>query len=175
IDVFQRGVSTIDEKTSPSLASDFYALLGDLYYQEGMKREAYCAYDSCLQWQEDNIGCLNNYAYYLSIEDKDLDRAEKMSYKTIKKDKENSTYIDTYAWILFKQKRYSEARIYIDKAIEHLDSISSTTEIYDHAGDIYYYNGETDKAVEFWNKALQLQPDDKLLQKKIRKRKYFKL
>lgn len=173
IDVFQRGISTINDDTSPALASDFYALLGDLYFQEGMKREAYCAYDSCLQWQADNIGCLNNYAYYLSLDGKELDKAEKMSYKTIKKEKENATYIDTYAWILFKQKRYSEARIYIDKALEHLDSISSTTEIYDHAGDIYFQNGETDKAVEFWNKALKLKPQDKLLQRKIRKRRMF--
>ena len=46
IDIFQRGISTINEDSSPAIVADFYAILGDLYYQEGMKREAYCAYDS---------------------------------------------------------------------------------------------------------------------------------
>lgn len=169
IDIFQRGISTINEDSSPAIVADFYAILGDLYYQEGMKREAYCAYDSCLQWQEDNIGCLNNYAYYLSIEGKELDKAEQMSYKTIKKEKENATYLDTYAWILFKTERYTEAKIYIDKALEFMDSTAVNTEIYTHAGDIYYYNNDREKAIEYWSQALKLTPDDKILQKKIRK------
>lgn len=169
IDIFQRGISTINEDSSPAIVADFYAILGDLYYQEGMKREAYCAYDSCLQWQEDNVGCLNNYAYYLSIEGKELDKAEQMSYKTIKKEKENATYLDTYAWILFKTERYTEAKIYIDKALEFMDSTAVNTEIYTHAGDIYYYNNDREKAIEYWSQALKLTPDDKILQKKIRK------
>ena len=173
IDVFQRGISTINDKSNPEIVSDFYAILGDLYYQKGMKKAAYCAYDSCLQWKKDNIGCLNNYAYYMSVEGIELERAEKMSYKTIRQEKENSTYLDTYAWILFKMKRYAEARIYIDKAVEHIDTTVVNTEIYSHAGDIYALNNEIEKAVEFWNKALTLTPNDKLLQKKIRKRKYY--
>lgn len=173
IDVFERGISTINDKSNPEIVSDFYAILGDLYYQKGMKKAAYCAYDSCLQWKEDNIGCLNNYAYYMSVEGIELERAEKMSYKTIRQEKDNSTYLDTYAWILFKMKRYAEARIYIDKAVEHIDTTVVNTEIYSHAGDIYALNNEIEKAVEFWNQALTLTPNDKLLQKKIRKRKYY--
>ena len=173
IDIFQRGLSTITKESNADIVSDFYTLLGDLYYQEGKKKAAYAAYDSCLQWKEDNIGCLNNYAYYLSLEEKELDKAEKMSYKTIKAEPENSTYLDTYAWILFKLKRYAEAEIYIDKAMEHMDTITVNAEILLHAGDIYYHNDDVDGAVSLWMKAQELLPNDKILAKKIRYRKYF--
>ena len=82
------------------MVSDFYALMGDILQQKGNTNEAYAAYDSCLQWKDDNIGCLNNYAYYLSLENKNLSKAEQMSYKTVKAEPKNSTYLDTYAWIL---------------------------------------------------------------------------
>ena len=75
--------------------------------------EAYAAYDSSLVYNPSNIGALNNYAYYLSVERRDLDKAEEMSYKTVKAEPNNSTYLDTYAWILFEKGNYAEARIYI--------------------------------------------------------------
>ena len=111
------------------------------------------AYDSCLQWKDDNIPCLNNYAYYLSVKGRELQKAEQMSYKTVKEEPKNSTYLDTYAWILFMQERYAEAKIYIDQAIScDSDSVQSGV-IIEHAGDIYAMNGDIDKAVEYWQKA----------------------
>ena len=83
-----------------------------------MKAEAYAAYDSSLVYNPNNIGTLNNYAYYLSVERTNLDKAEEMSYKTVKAEPENATYLDTYAWILFEKKRYTEARIYIEQAMK---------------------------------------------------------
>ena len=113
LDAFQNGIGVITQQSDPAIVSDFYAVMGDIMHQKGMDREAFAAYDSCLQWKEDNIGCLNNYAYYLSVKGIQLDKAEQMSYRTIKAEPKNATYLDTYAWILFMQKRYSEARIYI--------------------------------------------------------------
>lgn len=184
IDLFQRGLSTINDHSSPEIVSDFYLMLGDLYHQKGQRRLAFAAYDSCLQWKPDHIGCLNNYAYYLSLEHKELDKAEKMSYKTIKKEPENETYLDTYAWILFEQERFTEAKIYIDKALKNMidtmaanDSLQANVEsditILQHAGDIYAKNNEIEKAVDFWAQAQKLAPENKLLMKKIRKRKYY--
>ena len=132
--------------------------------------EAFAAYDSCLQWKADNIGCLNNYAYYLSLGDTDLSRAEKMSYRTIKAEPANSTYLDTYAWILFRQGRYEEARIYIDQALRNDSTLSAV--IIEHAGDIYAMCGETDRAVEYWQQALEKDGGNLLLQRKIKLRKY---
>ncbi len=172
LETFRNGISVINENSSPDIASDFYALYGDLLHQEGDHKAAFEAYDSCLQWKPDNIGCLNNYAYFLSELDQELDRAEKMSLLTIQKEPKNPTYLDTYAWVLFKQQRYAEARVYIDQAIQN-DSLQNGT-LLEHGGDIYFFCGDLEGALRQWEKALLDDPDNKLLQRKIKRKKYLK-
>ena len=182
LDAFQNGIGVITQQSDPAIVSDFYAVMGDIMHQKGMDREAYAAYDSCLQWKDDNIACLNNYAYYLSIKGEQLDKAEQMSYRTIKAEPKNATYLDTYAWILFMQKRYSEARIYIDQTLQN-DSDTSAV-LLEHAGDIYYHVGDTDKALVFWQQSLDraIADNDKEIQgprrqvliRKIKLKKYLK-
>lgn len=172
LNAFQNGISVIGEHSDPDIVSDFYAVMGDLLYEKGRAAEAYAAYDSCLQWKDDNIGCLNNYAYYLSVNGDSLDKAEKMSYRTVKAEPKNATYLDTYAWILFMQGRYAEAKIYIDQAVQN-DSDSSAV-ILEHAGDIHAKAGDIDGAVELWARAAAKDPANKLLARKIRQRKYIK-
>lgn len=172
LNAFQNGISVIGEHSDPDIVSDFYAVMGDLLYEKGRAAEAYAAYDSCLQWKDDNIGCLNNYAYYLSVNGDSLDKAEKMSYRTVKTEPKNATYLDTYAWILFMQGRYAEAKIYIDQAVQN-DSDSSAV-ILEHAGDIHAKAGDIDGAVELWARAAAKDPANKLLARKIRQRKYIK-
>jgi len=169
---FKKGVSVINAQSDPAIVSDFYAVMGDLMYQEGKQEEAFAAYDSCLQWKDDNIGCLNNYAYYLSELNRELPKAEQMSYRTIKSDPDNATYLDTYAWILFLQERYSEAKIYIDQALQN--DTDSNAVIIEHAGDIYAKNGDTAKAVRLWTEALTKAPDNQLLERKVKQKKYIK-
>ena len=182
LDAFQNGIGVITQQSDPAIVSDFYAVMGDIMHQKGMDREAYAAYDSCLQWKDDNIACLNNYAYYLSVKGEQLDKAEQMSYRTIKAEPKNATYLDTYAWILFMQKRYSEARIYIDQTLQN-DSDTSAV-LLEHAGDIYYHVGDTDKALAFWQQSLDraIAGNDKEIQgsrrqvliRKIKLKKYLK-
>ena len=172
LEAFQNGISVITENSNPAIVSDFYAVMGDLLHQKGRQREAFEAYDSCLQWKPDNIGCLNNYAYYLSELGQQLDKAERMSNLTIKAEPQNSTYLDTYAWILFMQKRYEEAMGYITKAVEN-DSLHSSV-ILEHAGDINAMNGQIDEAVRLWQEAMKSDPDNKILNRKIRRKKYIK-
>lgn len=169
---FQRGVAQINESSNKEIVSDFYAIMGDILHEKGREKEAYAAYDSCLQWKPDNIGCLNNYAYYLSEQGKDLQRAEQMSYRTIKAEPQNSTYLDTYAWILFMQERYEESKLYIDQAVQNDSTVSVV--ILEHAGDIHAKVGEMDKALEFWRKARDNGSDSKVLIRKIKLRKYLK-
>ena len=172
LDALRRGVSQINSKSNKEFVSDFYAIMGDILHEKGKSTEAYAAYDSCLQWKPDNISCLNNYAYFLSEEDKDLDKAERMSKKTIDEEPENPTYLDTYAWILFKQQRYEEAQKYIDKVLELSPSPDAT--LLEHAGDIYSKTGNTKEAVAFWKRALEGKSKNaKLIRKKIKQRKYL--
>lgn len=183
LEVFKKGVQQINEKSDKGIASDFYSILGDLYHSREMKAEAYAAYDSSLVYNPKNINTLNNYAYYLSVERVNLDKAEEMSFITVKAEPENSTYLDTYAWILFEKGRYTEARIYIEQAMENGGDTSQV--IVEHCGDIYFKLGDKGKAVEYWKKALSLDsaPDDgtpprpekeiKRLKQKIALRKYI--
>ena len=177
LDAFRRGVGEITPQSNKVIVSDFYSLMGDILYQKGMEKDAFAAYDSCLQWKDDNIGALNNYAYYLSLNDSDLHRAEQMSYKTVKAEPTNSTYLDTYAWILYMQERYEESKIYIDQAVANdTDSVQSSV-ILDHAGDIYEKVGDLEKAGEFWQRAMDAGPEEEDAEKislKIKNVKYKK-
>ena len=173
-EVFRKGVDNINDDSEPGIVSDFYSAMGDILFNMGRKQEAYAAYDSCLHWKSDNISCLNNYAYYLSLDGSDLKRAEEMSLKTIQAEPTSTTYLDTYAWILFMQERYSEARIYIDQAMANDSTEDMHSDIYEHAGDIYAMLGNADKAVELWQKAADRGSDSKLLRRKIKKRKYIR-
>lgn len=169
--VLRRGVSQINDQSNPSLVSDFYAIMGDILHDKGDNEGAYAAYDSCLQWKDDNYGCLNNYAYYLSVENKDLDKAAQMSYRTVQAEPDNSTFLDTYAWILFMQKKYAEALQYIDMAVKN-DTTKSAV-IIEHAGDIHAVNGDIDGAVKYWNEALKAGAENEtVLRRKIKLRKY---
>lgn len=182
--VFEKGVRQVNEESDKALVSDFYAIMGDIFHSKKMDAEAYAAYDSALVYKEDNIGVLNNYAYYLSVERRNLDKAEEMSYRTVKAEPKNDTYLDTYAWILFEKGKYAEARIYIDQALQHGGAESSV--VVEHCGDIYFHCGETEKAVEYWKQAEEVskkEVDDKnyarseqelkLLRKKISNKKYY--
>ena len=184
LEVFKKGVRQVGPDSDKNMASDFYSIMGDLYHIKKMNAEAYAAYDSALVYKPDNIGALNNYAYYLSVERKDLDKAEEMSYKTVKAEPTNNTYLDTYAWILFEKGKYVEARIYIDQALQNGGDASSV--VVEHGGDIYFHNGELEKALEYWKKAEKLADeakDDedeardakelKRLKKKIANKKYY--
>lgn len=184
LEVFKKGVRQVGENSDKNMVSDFYSIMGDLYHTKKMNVEAYAAYDSALVYKPDNIGALNNYAYYLSVEKKDLDKAEEMSYKTVKAEPTNNTYLDTYAWILFEKGKYAEARIYIDQALQNGGDKSSV--VVEHCGDIYWMTDEPEKALEYWKQAEKLaaepveneseKRDEKelaLLKKKIANKKYY--
>jgi tetratricopeptide repeat protein len=170
LQTFRKGVSQIKADSNPDVVSDFYALMGEILHEKGRLAESFQAYDSCLQWKPDNIAAMNNYAYYLSEANKDLSKAEQLSYKTIKAEPNNSTFLDTYAWILFQQKRYEEAKIYIDQAIRSDSTLTGVVK--EHAGDIYAMTGDIDKALEFWQQSLKGGNQSAVLKKKIQLKKY---
>ena len=167
----RKGATTIKEDTPMEISSRIYMISGDILHSMNLAEEAYAAYDSCLNINPNEISCLNNYAYYLSEENRDLKRAEQMSYKTIKAEPENVSYLDTYAWILYMQKRYEEARIYIDQALKS-DSTQTSSVIFEHAGDIYIRLGLKSDASNYWQKAIDSGSDNATeIRKKIARTK----
>ena len=172
ISICKRALEHTTADSKKEIVSDFYSILGDMYHTQKQMKEAYAAYDSALVYNPSNIGALNNYAYYLSVERRDLDKAEEMSYKTVKAEPNNATYLDTYAWILFEKGNYAEARIYIDNAMKSEGGEKSDV-IVEHCGDIYYMTGDVDGALTYWKKALEMGSESKTLKQKIEKKKYI--
>ena len=171
--VFQEGVQSIPGEEKATL-SNFYSQIGDLYYLLNKKKEAYQSYDKSLEYNENNTAALNNYAYFLSLDKEQLDKAERMSSKCLKMQPNESTYIDTYAWIFFQKGNYSLAKFYIESAISN--GGEKSPDVLEHYGDILYKTGNTDKAVEQWEKALKIKKegdDTVLLKKKIENRMYY--
>lgn len=171
LSVCSKALEHVTADTKKEIVSDFYLIMGDIYHTKKQMQEAYAAYDSALVYNPSNIGALNNYAYYLSVERRDLDKAEEMSYKTVKAEPNNSTYLDTYAWILFEKGNYAEARIYIDNAMKNEGEKSDV--VVEHCGDIYFMTGDVEGAVKYWKKALEMGSESKTLKEKIDKKKYI--
>lgn len=168
---FEEALKHVTDKTDKTVVSDFYSMIGDIHHTRKDMEGAYAAYDSALVYNPSNIGALNNYAYYLSLERRDLDRAEEMSYKTVKAEPGNSTFLDTYAWILFEKGDFVKARLFIDDALKNGGDESDV--IVEHAGDIYYMTGDAGGAMSLWLKAREMGSESKTLEQKIKNKKYI--
>ena len=167
LDALQRGTRAITDKSNRETVGVIYSILGEIYHNMGNKAQSFAAYDSCLQWKPDDVVTLNNYAYYLGEEGVSLKKAEEMSAKAVKAEPKNATYLDTYAWVLYKQKRYAEAKRYIDMALKFTADSTNDATLREHAGDIYVGLKNYTSAVEFYKQALQQGGDIKTLNRKI--------
>lgn len=172
LETLKAGVSAIKEGADAELAADYYFMMGEIYHRQEMYQEAFASYDSCLQWKEDHAGCLNNYAYFLCLEGREMEKAERMAYRAIKIEPDNANSLDTYAWILFQEERYAEAKVYILQALQNDSSDSAV--LLEHAGDIFAKNGEMEKSLEYWKRALKKDSGNKILSRKIKRKSYIK-
>ena len=135
LETYQEGLKVIP-KENRVLISNFYGQIGDLYYQMGNMEETYKAYDQALKYNENNAFVLNNYSYFLTLDKKDLKKAERMAALCIKLEPNNATYLDTYAWVFFMQGNYTLAKIYIENALSK--DTENSAELVDHYGDILF-------------------------------------
>lgn len=170
LDTYYAGLKIIPEENGV-VKSNFYGQIGDLYYQMKKMDEAYKAYDEALKYNENNAPVLNNYSYFLTLDKKDLKKAERMAAQCIKLEPDNATYLDTYAWVFFVQGNYTLAKIYIENALSK--DKTNSAELVDHYGDILYMSGEKDKALEQWKKAKEMGKDTDVLKQKIAKGIYI--
>lgn len=166
-------VSNRQFANNTKLYAECYGMIGDLYHKQDSIEAAYEAYEESLRWDPDGISVLNNYAYFLSLDGKSLEKAERMSKRTVEAEPNRGIYLDTYAWILYMQGRYKEAAEYINRAVSDTGNVSY--DVYDHAGDIYFMLGETGAAVAYWelarDKAKEDGEDTAPFEKKIKNKK----
>lgn len=164
---FQEGLKI--SNSNIALRIQFMTNIGDLYYEMDDSKKSFAAYDDVLNYDADNVIVLNNYAYFLSetenVSEEDLLRAKNMSAKCIHIEQNNSTYLDTYAWILFNLAEYKEAKNYIQKAL--LNEPNPSGVLVEHYGDILFRLNENEKALIQWKKAKSLEGTSKQLDDKI--------
>jgi tetratricopeptide (TPR) repeat protein len=158
---------------NPPLLAQFYANLGDGY--NGLKEyeKSDAAYEEALKIEPKNIYVLNNYSYYLSLREDSLDRAEELSALCNEIEPDQANYQDTYAWILYKQKKYVQAKDWLEKALTNGGETNSV--ILEHLGDAYSQLQNMVKALEYWNKAKELNDGQttEFLDKKIADKKLY--
>ena len=168
IKAFEKGRFMSADK---SLTSDFDTYIADAYHQLGNKAKTYEYYDRVLKNNPENVYVLNNYAYFLSMDGIRLDEALKMSAITIEKEPKNVTFLDTYAWILYKLERYKEAKKWMEKVFSYDKNPQGIN--YEHYGDILYKLGDTQKAVQNWKKANKLGGTSEFIDQKIKDEKIY--
>lgn len=156
---------------NPPLSGQLIFIKGEAYYKKNRLDEAFRNFEEALVKDPENYIALNNYAYYLSLAGRDLEKAERMSAKVVEKYPDNPTYLDTYAWVLFKKNNFALARFYMETALKNGGTGNPT--LHDHYGDILFMLNRVDEAVENWKKAKESGSDSEVLDRKINEKRYI--
>ena len=144
---------------------DLLSMQGDAYHALKEYHKADSVYEYILFKDGDFESVLNNYSYNLAVRGEKLDKALEMSTHLIELNPSSPTFIDTHAWVLYKNGELDEALKYMNDAIA---KDNSNAVYYDHRGDIQFKLGKKDEALSDWKKALELDPENKSLENKIR-------
>lgn len=153
------------------LLSQFYATIGDAQNQLKNNNESDAAYDKSLELDPTNVYVLNNYAYYLSLRNKNLEKAESMSKKSNELEPNNNSYQDTYGWVLYQLKKYDDAKVWVGKAIENGGKANGT--LLEHYGDILFQLGDKNAAINYWIEAKKYSGHSDAIEKKIADKKLY--
>ena len=176
LEKYDETVTVVDEGLdyvvqNPQLKGNFLMLKGEAIYKENDKEEAYKLFDKALEADPENYLTLNNYAYYLSVDGRDLDKAERMSGKVVERFPDNSTYLDTHAWVLFKKGEYKLAKFYMESALKNGGEDNAT--LLEHYGDILFMLQKLDEAKSYWEKAKDNGGSSEVLLRKIKEERYI--
>lgn len=153
------------------LEAQIYAGLGDAYHSLKNHTKSDASYEQALKLKPEDPYVLNNYAYYLSLRNEKLEKALEMSKKSNELQKNNPSFLDTYAWIFYKLGKYEDAYMWMLEAKKYSATITPT--IADHLGDILFKLGKKDEAVAEWERAKSLGDKRELLDKKIKEKKLY--
>ena len=151
------------------LMIDFLSAQGDNYNQLKDYTNADKSFEEALKLDSDNTYVLNNYAYYLSERKSNLELAEKLSRRANELKTNNANYMDTYAWIFFQQKKYSQALEWIELSVK----LAPTTTVLEHYGDVLFQLNRIEEAVIFWNKSKDKGNKSEILMRKIKDKKWY--
>ena len=153
-------LSSISNSNVNNLKVSVMNALATAYFYTDSASSAYAYFEEILKIDQYDVSALNNYSYYLSLKKENLDYAEQMARKANDIRPGNPTFLDTYAWVLYQKKNYSEALFIIERAIDLINKDKNNSEIYDHYGDILYMNNNAEKAIDYWRKSYESKKSD---------------
>ncbi|MBR6491859.1 MAG: tetratricopeptide repeat protein [Bacteroidales bacterium] len=156
------------------LKSTFFTLLGDCYHELGEQDKSFSSYDNALALRPDNLYVMNNYSYFLSTSNTNIEKAEALGKIIVEAEPENSHYLDTYGWALFKNGKYNEALKYLNEALKY-SSGDDKAAIYEHIGDVKWKLNDAESALKYWQNAYNQDAVNasEILKKKINDEKYY--
>ena len=169
LDILKEGEPYLLDNKPLKIQFDLYG--AEANYKLNRVEEAFKAFDEVIGLDPENWLAMNNYAYYLSIRNENLEKAEELSGKAVKANPDNPTYLDTYAWVLFMRKDYTMAKFFMETAIKNGGDKNGV--IVEHYGDILSMLGQNDLAMEQWKKALATGEASKLVNEKIKQGHYI--
>jgi tetratricopeptide (TPR) repeat protein len=169
LEILKEGESYVLDNKPMKVQFDLYK--AEANYKLDRVEEAFKAFDEVIRIDPENWLAMNNYAYYLSIRNENLEKAELMSGKAVRANPENPTYLDTYAWVLFMRKDYTLAKFYQDIALKNGGDKNGV--IIEHYGDILFMLGQKDQAIEQWKNAAKTTEGSKYLAEKIKQERYI--
>ena len=161
----------LNANKNAQLSQVAHGSLGSSLYNLGEKSKAFEEFEAALKLNPEDEQVLNNYAYFLSLDKLELEKAKKMSEKVVKKFPKNGTFLDTHAWVLFQMGEYEAAKKYMSDAINNETEPSGV--MLEHYGDILYHLGEKAEALIYWKKADQTSEKSDSLSQKIKEGKYY--
>jgi tetratricopeptide (TPR) repeat protein len=174
IDLYKKDDDLSKEEKQEYADSIRYTLSG-LYMDLNQVDKATADLKALLEKDPDNPGYNNDLGYIMADHDMNLDESEKLIRKALDEDKkqrqkanpeqkpgavkDNPSYLDSLGWVLYKQKKYKEAREPLEEAVKQPDAQS--IEIYDHLAEVLNALGDKDAAVTAWKKGLELPAETK--------------
>lgn len=168
LEVLNTGKSLIinDKK----LEAEFLGQLGEANFVAKKYQEAKKQYNDAIKLDPGSNLLKNNFAFRLANAKIDFEQAMSLINQAINNSPNQANYYDTRGWIYFRQGKYEEALVDFTKAYELDDTSLSITE---HLGDVYSKLNQTENALLYWEKALQLAPKKDTIMKKITLKAYY--
>jgi tetratricopeptide (TPR) repeat protein len=173
---YEKALQTLDNGQSyildnKKLEAQFELYRAEAYYNLNNSKQAFLSFEKVIEIEPDNYVALNNYAYYLSVKGEQLDKAESLSSQVILANPDNPTYLDTHAWVLFKQKEFILAKHDMEIALKNGGDLNDI--IVEHYGDILFMLNDIDGALSNWLKSKELGNQSKILQQKIDEKRFI--
>jgi tetratricopeptide (TPR) repeat protein len=169
IEALKTGLNLVVDNND--LKERFEETLGESYYKLKKYKESDEAFEKALELSPKNVFVLNNYSYYLSLRGEKLDKAEAMSKQSNDIRPNTPSNQDTYGWILYKEGKYADAKIWIQKALDN-GGVKNAV-ILEHMGDILFKLDDTSGALKYWQDAKIAGKGSEFLDKKIADKKLY--